>query len=75
MIKNVKEDLFMLFDEYGDLLNLTDISEILGVSQATAARLCKKRKIKAFKAGREWRATKLELESYVYNESHDFPLT
>ena len=60
----------MLFDDYGDLLGLNDISELLGVSPATAARLCRNGKIKAFKAGREWRATKLALESYIFTESN-----
>lgn len=64
----------MLFDNYGDLLNLTDLSEILDVKPATAARLCRSGKIKAFKAGREWRTTKLALEAYILSESHYQPL-
>ncbi|WP_125141318.1 helix-turn-helix domain-containing protein [Clostridium transplantifaecale] len=64
----------MLFDNYGDLLNLTDLSEILDVKPATAARLCRSGKIKAFKAGREWRTTKLALEAYVLSESYYQPL-
>ena len=43
----------MLFDDYGDLLNLNDVCTILDIRPATAARLCRNGEIKAFKAGRE----------------------
>lgn len=60
----------MLFDDYGDLLNLIDVSEILDISTTTVAQLCRTGKIKAFKAGREWRIAKLALETYVFEESN-----
>ncbi|MFT4105535.1 MAG: helix-turn-helix domain-containing protein [Lacrimispora sp.] len=60
----------MLFDDYGDLLNLNDICTILDIRPATAAKLCRSRKLNAFKVGREWRITKLALENYVLSESH-----
>jgi len=59
----------MLFDNYGDLLNLNDLCCILGIQNATASKLCRSGKIKAFKAGREWRIPKIALESYVLQES------
>lgn len=61
----------MLFDNYGDLLDLNDLCEILGIQSGTAARLCRDGKIKAFKAGREWRITKLALETFVLSERYD----
>ncbi|MDK2965359.1 helix-turn-helix domain-containing protein [Lacrimispora sp.] len=63
----------MLFNEYGDLLTLNDICSILGVKAATAGRLCRERKIQAFKVGREWRITRLALEAYVIAESNYSP--
>ena len=48
----------MLFDDYGDLLNLNDICMILYIRSATAAKLCRSGRLKAFKAGREWRITR-----------------
>lgn len=39
----------MLFDDYGDLLNLNDICTLLDIKPATAARLCRSGQIKAFK--------------------------
>lgn len=56
----------MLFDDYGDLLNLNDVCTLLGIRPATAARLCRNGQIKAFKAGREWRITRLALEHYIF---------
>ena len=65
----------MLFDDYGDLLNLNDICMILDIRPATAAKLCRSGRLKAFKAGREWRITRLALESYIFSESHYSPYT
>ncbi|MFR3730719.1 helix-turn-helix domain-containing protein [Lacrimispora sp.] len=65
----------MLFDNYGDLLNLNDISMILDIRPATAAKLCRSGRLKAFKTGREWRITRLALESYIFSESHYSPHT
>lgn len=59
----------MLIEDYGSLLNLDELSEILSVEKATAARLCREKKIKAFKCGREWRIPKVALEEYVFRES------
>ncbi|MDR2024600.1 MAG: helix-turn-helix domain-containing protein [Hungatella sp.] len=60
----------MLFGEYGDLLTLNDICNILRVKTATAGRLCREGKIQAFKVGREWRITRLALEEYVLTERY-----
>lgn len=59
----------MLFDDYGDLLNLTDVCCILGINKNTVARLCRSGRLKAFKAGREWRITRIALEAFVLSES------
>lgn len=63
----------MLFDDYGDLLNLNDICMILDVRLATAAKLCRSGKLNAFKVGREWRITRLALERYIFSESNYSP--
>lgn len=59
----------MLIEDYGLLLNLDELSEILSVEKATAAKLCRQRRIKAFKCGREWRIPKIALEEYITKES------
>ena len=59
----------MLIEGYGALLNLGELSEILSVEKATAARLCREKRIKAFKCGREWRIPKIALEEYILQES------
>ena len=63
----------MLFDDYGDLLNLNDICMILDIRPATAAKLCRSGRLKAFNAGREWRIIQLALERYIFLESHYSP--
>lgn len=60
----------MLSENYGSLLNLDELSEILSVEKATAGRLCREKKIKAFKCGREWRIPAIALEEYILKESN-----
>ncbi len=56
----------MLFDDYGDLLNLNDICMILDIRPATAAKLCRSGRLKAFNTGRKWRIIQLALERYIF---------
>lgn len=58
----------MLIEGYGPLLSLDELSGVLSVEKATAARLCREKKIKAFKCGREWRIPKVALEEYISTE-------
>lgn len=60
----------MLFEDYGDLLNLYDLCTLFDIQPATAAKLCRSGKIKAFKAGRKWLITRIALEHYILSESH-----
>lgn len=60
----------MLISDYGPLLNLDELSEILSVEKATAGRLCREKKIKAFKCGREWRIPTIAVEEYIIRESN-----
>lgn len=62
----------MLIEDYGSLLNLENLAEVLSVEKATAAKLCREKKIKAFKCGREWRIPKVALEEYILTESKAF---
>ncbi len=56
----------MLFDDYGDLLNLNDICMILDIRPTTAAKLCRSGRLKAFNTGRKWRIIQLALERYIF---------
>ncbi len=47
------------------LYDINDICNFLKVSRFTANRLCRERSIKAIKIGREWKATKEALESFL----------
>ena len=60
----------MLIEDYGPLLNLDELSEILSIEKATAGKLCREKKVKAFKCGREWRIPTIAVEEYILRESN-----
>jgi excisionase family DNA binding protein len=53
------------FDEFPDLLNVTEMSRMLNVSVKTAYRLLKSREVKHIKIGREYRIPKIHLLDYL----------
>lgn len=59
----------MMFNEYGDILSLEDLCEVLKVSENTAYRLIKEGKVKAFKVGRIYKIPKIAVETYILDES------
>lgn len=59
----------MMFNEYGDILSLEDLCEVLKVSENTAYRLIKEGRVKAFKVGRIYKIPKIAVETYILAES------
>jgi excisionase family DNA binding protein len=55
--------------EPGDLLDFTQALEVLGVSRPTLYRWIHQRKIKAFKAGKQWRFQREDLEAVLEEAS------
>lgn len=51
--------------DYGDVLNVNDVKEILGVGYNTAYKLLQNGEIKNFKIGRERKIPKHCLEEYL----------
>ena len=47
------------------LYDINDICNFLSISRFTANKLCRERRIKAVKVGKEWKATKEALEVYL----------
>ena len=54
-----------MFEEYPDLLDVTDMSRILNVSVKTTYKLLKSSEIKHIKIGREYRIPKIHLINYL----------
>lgn len=48
-----------------ELLDIKQVRDILHVSERTVFRLIKDKKLKGFKAGREWRFEPKDLERYI----------
>lgn len=51
-----------------DILNLTEVSDLLRVSNQTIYNMIKDGRLKAYKFGREWRFFKKDIESYMLGE-------
>jgi len=58
-----------MFNEYGDLINLSELCEILTIGRNTAYSLLNTGLIKGFKCGRTWRVPKEAVEAYVRLQS------
>ena len=55
----------MFFKEYPDILFVSHLSEILGVSEKTVLKILNSGKLQSFKAGREYRVAKFYLLEYM----------
>ena len=53
------------FKTYPDVLNVSQVSEILGVSTKTVYRLLRQNTISSLRVGREFRIPKIQLMRYV----------
>ncbi|MFL5626277.1 MAG: helix-turn-helix domain-containing protein [Ktedonobacteraceae bacterium] len=49
----------------GKLLDVKQVQEMLGISERTIFRLIKIGDLTGFKAGREWRFTEEDIETYI----------
>ncbi|WP_265858993.1 helix-turn-helix domain-containing protein [Clostridium botulinum] len=57
-------------DDKPDVLNLTEVADLLRVSNQTIYNMIKDGRIKAVKFGREWRFNRKDIDSYI-NGSYD----
>jgi len=55
----------MMFKEYPDVLNVNDMSQVLGVSVKTVYKLLKEQSIGYLRIGREYRIPKINLIKYL----------
>ena len=55
----------MMFREYPDIVTVSQMSEMLGISEKSAYRLLKENCIEHFKIGRTYKIPKLHIFSYL----------
>ena len=58
-----------MFNEYGDMVNLNEVCEMIGIGRNTAYHLLKSGEIKGFKCGRVWKVSKEAVERYIRLQS------
>ena len=54
-----------MFDNYDDILNVTDVAMALKIGNTQAYKLVRSGKLPAFKEGRAWKISKQSLTQYV----------
>ena len=54
-----------MFDNYDDILNVTDVAKALKIGNTQAYKLVRSGKLPAFKEGRAWKISKQSLTQYV----------
>lgn len=54
-----------MLENYGELITLDQLQEILSIGRNTAYELLRAKKIKALKIGKLWRIPKKSVENYI----------
>ncbi|WP_333594534.1 helix-turn-helix domain-containing protein [Anaerospora hongkongensis] len=54
-----------MFDQYNDILTLTELCEALSIGKTSAYQLLTSGQIKAFRKSRNWKIPKIALQEYV----------
>lgn len=66
---DMKETYTLLFTDYPDIVNLTQMRKMLGgISNTLAYRMLREKKIKSKKVGREYKIPKVNVIKYVMTE-------
>lgn len=63
--KTKKDTYFVMFKEYPEVVDVEQMSEMIGISTKTAYRLLRENKIKHFKIGRTYKIPKLNILLYI----------
>lgn len=66
---NIKENYDLMFTSYPDLVNITQLKEMLGIGITLAYRLVKNKTIPALKVGREYKIPKRNIIYYLTNQN------
>ena len=66
---DIKESYTLMFTDYPDIVNLTQMRKMLGgISNSLAYRMLREKKIKSKKVGREYKIPKVNVIKYVMTE-------
>lgn len=66
---DMKESYTLMFTDYPDIVNLTQMRKMLGgISNSLAYRMLREKKIKSKKIGREYKIPKVNVIKYVMTE-------
>ena len=66
---DMKESYTLMFTDYPDIVNLTQMRKMLGgISNSLAYRMLREKKIKSKKVGREYKIPKVNVIKYVMAE-------
>ena len=66
---DMKESYTLMFTDYPDIVNLTQMRKMLGgISNSLAYRMLREKKIKSKKVGREYKIPKVDVIKYVMTE-------
>ena len=66
---DMKESYTLMFTDYPDIVNLTQMKKMLGgISNSLAYRMLREKKIKSKKVGREYKIPKVNVIKYVMAE-------
>ena len=66
---DMKESYTLMFTDYPDIVNLTQMRKMLGgISNTLAYRMLREKKIKSKKVGREYRIPKVNVIKYMMAE-------
>ena len=58
-----------MFEQYDDILTVSELAEALKVGSTQAYRLVRSQKIKAFKEGKDWKIPKTSVIQYISDQS------
>ena len=58
-----------MFDEYGPVMNVQDVCDVLMIGKRTVYDMIKSEKISSFRSGKVWKINRDSLVEYVLRES------
>ena len=58
-----------MFEQYDDILTVSELAEALKVGSTQAYRLVRSQKIKAFKEGKDWKIPKTSVIQYITDQT------
>ena len=66
-MSNMQKDAYtMVFSAYPDVVNISQMSQMLGISEKSAYRLVREKAIDHFKVGRTYKIPKLHILNYLH---------